>query len=346
MFLRRIPPLFEKGKETRNERETDRYSIHSIFGSFIISHYLLLFQRTHNNNNKKNKNIRICIRMNRTIMGEENEKTPLTAHIAFQDKDAAASRHYHDTRSVVKGSDEAHQKGGGMLKPIIFGGLDGILTSFAIVAGAAGGRLDPSVVLILGFSNIFADALSMGVGEFLSSKAENEWILAERRREEWEFENYPEGEIAEMIEIYESRGMSSDDAKLVINTMAKYKDFFVDVMMTQELELQCPEEDYLQENFREGIVMFTSFATFGAMPLLGYVIIPAAFPDLDTDSLFACACIVTGSVLFFMGSVKSFFSTQHWFRAGMETLSLGGACATVAFTIGQILQKYFGVSDV
>ncbi|GAX18929.1 hypothetical protein FisN_8Hh147 [Fistulifera solaris] len=277
---------------------------------------------------------------------DHNERTPLTARTAFQDKNAAASRQYHESRSSAVKSEEAHQQGGGMLKPIIFGGLDGILTSFAIVAGAAGGRLDPSVVLILGFSNIFADALSMGVGEFLSSKAENEWILSERRREEWEFENYPEGEIEEMIEIYESRGMSHEDAKLVINTMAKYKDFFVDVMMTQELELQPPEENYLQENFREGVVMFSSFAAFGAMPLLGYVIIPAAFPDLSTDYLFACACLITGMVLFLMGSVKSFFSTQHWFRAGMETLSLGGACATVAFTIGQVLQAHFGVSDV
>ncbi len=38
----------------------------------------------------------------------------------------------------------------------------------------------------------------MGVGEFLSSKATNEWILSERRREEWEMENYPEGEIREV----------------------------------------------------------------------------------------------------------------------------------------------------
>lgn len=77
----------------------------------------------------------------------------------------------------------------------------------------------------------------MGVGEFLSSKATNEWILSERRREEWEMENYPDGEIQEMIDIYKQKGMSHDDAKLVIETMAKYKDFFVDVMMAEELEL-------------------------------------------------------------------------------------------------------------
>ena len=100
------------------------------------------------------------------------------------------NRNFHDKRH--DGNIEMHQTDGGFLKPLIFGGLDGILTSFAIVAGAAGGKMPASVVLVLGFSNIFADALAMGVGEFLSSKAENEWILNERKRENWEMENYPE----------------------------------------------------------------------------------------------------------------------------------------------------------
>ena len=207
----------------------------------------------------------------------------------------------------MKSSEEHHQSEGGMLKPIIFGGLDGILTSFAIVAGAAGGALSPNTVLILGFSNIFADALSMGVGEFLSSKAENEWILSEREREMWEMENYPEGELKEMEDIYVEKGMSPDDAQLVIATMSKYKDFFVDIMMVHELELRVPEDDHLQESVKEGIVMFCSFAAFGAFPLLGYVIIPTSFPDLPPETLFVSACIVTGIVLFLMGCVKSAF---------------------------------------
>lgn len=74
---------------------------------------------------------------------------------------------------------------GDYVKSMIFGGLDGILTSFAIVAGAAGGRLPVEVVLVLGFSNIFADAFSMGMGEYLSSKAHNEFVLKEKERETW-----------------------------------------------------------------------------------------------------------------------------------------------------------------
>jgi DNA damage-binding protein 1 len=148
----------------------------------------------------------------------------------------------------------------------------------------------------------------MGVGEFLSSKATNEWILSEKKREEWELENYRAGEIQEMIDIYISKGMSPEDSKLVIETMAKYDDFFVDIMMQQELELQVPEENHVQESMKEGFVMFCSFAFFGAMPLLGYVVIPLSFPDLKADVLFQAACIVTALVLFLLGSIKSNFS--------------------------------------
>jgi DNA damage-binding protein 1 len=145
-----------------------------------------------------------------------------------------------------------------------------------------------------------------------------------------------------MIDIYVEKGMTREDAALIVQTMAKYKDFFVDIMMTHELELQVPDEHHVAESFREGVVMFFSFASFGAMPLLGYVIIPSAFPHLGEEVLFLSACVVTGVTLFMMGCVKSFFSTQHWVQAGMETFLLGGACATVAYTIGQFMEQLGG----
>ena len=120
----------------------------------------------------------------------------------------------------------------------------------------------------------------MGVGEFLSSKAHNEWVLSERERESWEMTKHPEGETAEMVEIYVERGMSLADATLVVDRMSRYPEFFVDVMMSDELQLQVPSPDHRCASFREGIIMFLSFAFFGLPPLLGYVFIPAAAPAL------------------------------------------------------------------
>ena len=91
------------------------------------------------------------------------------------------------------------------------------------MAGATGGGLDVHTILILGFSNIFADALSMGVGDALSTKAENEFILGEKMREEWEMKNNPEGEIDEMVDLYVEKGMSKEDAQVgVVSVVCAY----------------------------------------------------------------------------------------------------------------------------
>ena len=149
-------------------------------------------------------------------------------------------------------------------------------------------------------------------------------------------------QIQEMIDIYIERGMNQEDAKMVINKMAKYPEFFVDIMMAEELQLQVPEDSHKCDSMKEGLVMFLSFAIFGSLPLLGYVIIPLCFSDLPEEALFVSACVVTGLVLFIMGCVKSMFSATHWFISGTETLTLGGACATVAYVIGQYVEQQTG----
>ena len=73
--------------------------------------------------------------------------------------------------------------------------------------------------------------------------ASNEAVMKERKREAWEFENFRKGEIEEMIGIYEGKGLGKEDATLVISTMAKYDDLFINRMMVDELGLQVPEED-------------------------------------------------------------------------------------------------------
>jgi len=257
------------------------------------------------------------------------------ARTAYAEGDIEASKAAHG----VKTHSEGHSKVGGHIKCIVFGGMDGIITTFAVVAGANGGGLSTAAILIMGFSNVFADALSMGVGEALSTKSENEYILLEKKREEWELENNPEGEIEEMVDLYVEKGMARDDAQLCIEKMAKYPKFFVNVMMVEELELQVPDED--ENPWIEGAYMFGSFVFFGTIPLLAYIIF--ASMGMTQEFLFAIACCITGVALFGLGVGKSRVTKQIWWQCGLEVLCLGGGCAVAAYLIGALVHSALGV---
>src|SRR3989344_4808964 len=133
------------------------------------------------------------------------------ARSAWRNHDPEASRKAHEDG----GAPEEHQTGHGQyLKSFVYGGLDGIVTTFAVVAGVAGANLSASVVLVLGVANLIADGISMAFGDYLSTKAENQYMAAQRVREIWEVKNYPEGEKREMVELYISKGISEEDAKI------------------------------------------------------------------------------------------------------------------------------------
>ena len=250
------------------------------------------------------------------------------ARQAFRHLDPAASRKAHEDG----GPPEEHQTGHGQyLKSFVYGGLDGIVTTFAVVAGVAGANLSSGVVLILGVANLIADGISMAFGDYLSTKAENEYAAAERVRETWEVKNYPEGEKKEMIELYMDKGIAETDAKIAVDALSKYEKPWVDIMMVEELGLiESPESP-----LKNALVTFGSFVFFGAIPVLIYAI--ARFIPFLAAHTFATACAVTAITLFALGTLKIYFTRENWYRAGLEMLLLGGLAAAAAYVVGIML---------
>lgn len=247
---------------------------------------------------------------------------------AFAAGDVQMSIKAHDQRAGRVAREPHTQEGGEFIKNIIFGGLDGVVTTFAIVAGVYGASYPSEVVLVLGFANLLADAVSMACGEFLSSKAEREYMLTERAREEWEMRNYPEGEKREMVEIYVDRhGFSEADATLLIDIMAKNEKFFVDHMCVEELGIMPPGEE--DTAAKEGLVTFLSFLAFGFLPLVSYLIFDSSKPD----EAFALACSLTALVLFALGLVKGRLSGSPLLPAAFGILLNGTLAASAAFLV-------------
>lgn len=255
-----------------------------------------------------------------------------------------------DTETIIRthsidqdDEDEDDVEYGDYVKALQFGGLDGILTSFSIVASAAGSGLSWQRAITISLSTVLAAALSMGVGEFLSEKAETEHILQEKGREAWEVEKNKDGEIAEMVHIFhEEKGMSLEDAEFVIKEMAKYEEFFIRTMMSQELKMMIPDEKtWLWDAVKCGLVMFVCFFFFGTIPVLGYIILPAASPTIAAQNhsatLFIIACVATGVTLFFLGGIGARFTKSSIWMKGSETVLLGSVCAAIAFSVSKLV---------
>lgn len=268
-----------------------------------------------------------CIFVPMEEIMNKKEKIEL-AKEAYLSGDKKLAKKIHDENI------EMHSTGSGKyLKNLVYGGLDGIITTFAIVAGVTGANLSAKVILILGFANLFADGISMSVGDYLSSKSEQEYNLMERNRETWEMEQYPEGEIREMKELYMEKGMSQEDADSVVNTMAKYKELFIDVMMAEELEIL---EDY-ESPLGAALVTFASFLILGFVPLAATAF--SSFVPLFANNTFLVSSIMTGIMLFVLGVIKSKVSGANPLKSGLEMLALGGLAAFASWMIGYLLKS-------
>lgn len=221
------------------------------------------------------------------------------------------------------------------LGEFVYGGIDGSVTTFAVVAGAAGASLESSVVIILGFANLIADGFSMSVGSYLSTKSEKQNYDKHKKIEYWEVDHLPEKEREEIREIYEAKGFEGELLEQVVDKITEDKDRWVDVMMKEELEMS--EES--RSPFKMALTTFISFVVLGFIPLLIYVI-DFVSPD-NTINLFLVSSVLTTGVFILIGFLKSYVTESNHWRGIFETLLLGGIAAILAFFVGDILEQLF-----
>ncbi|MCX7023158.1 MAG: VIT1/CCC1 transporter family protein [Spirochaetes bacterium] len=253
------------------------------------------------------------------------------ARNAWKDRNMDASRAAHEAGQRADAVETHRNAQGKYLKSIVYGGMDGIVTTFAAVAGVSGANLGPGIVLIMGFANLIADGLSMSIGDFLSSKSEAEYEAAERERESWEVDNYPEGEKRELRELYVAKGMAGADAEGVVELVARNRKAWVDIMMVEELGI-VPEDS---SPLGSALATFFSFGAFGFLPLLAYV--TALFVPALAGSQFPAAVTLTACTLFALGAFKTRLTGKNWIVSGLETLVVGGLAASAAYLVGALL---------
>lgn len=220
------------------------------------------------------------------------------------------------------------------LGEFVYGGIDGSITTFAVVAGSAGAGLDSSVIIILGFANLIADGFSMSVGAFLSARSEHDNFRKHRKREYFEIDTVPELEKEEVRQIYRDKGFEGDLLEQVVEVVTADKDRWVDVMMTDELGMLKDGRSPLAI----GGMTYLSFMLLGLIPLLTYTW--DFFSPFPAD-LFTSSCLLTGLAFVLVGYLKSAVTETHPVRSILETVLLGTSAAALAYVVGDLLERLF-----
>lgn len=222
----------------------------------------------------------------------------------------------------------------------VLGGIDGCVTTFAIVAGAAGGGLSSTVVIILGVANLLADGFSMAVSNYQSAKSERQLVEKIRRMEQRHIRLVPDGEREEIRQIYRTKGFNDHTLEAIVETITSDEELWINTMLMEEhgMQLRTPSPS------RAALVTFFAFLVVGFIPLIPYLAFPYLLPGLARSVLFPVSAGATAVAFLLIGFAKGHYLERAVIRGGLETLVMGGAAAGVAYVVGAWLRASFGAA--
>lgn len=223
---------------------------------------------------------------------------------------------------------EPHTKIGGILKEAVFGFNDGLVSTFAIIAGLAGGAVENQTILLAALATLFAGSFSMGLGTYLGSKAEKEHYESERKREIYEMEHVPEVEKQEIRDIYAEKGFKGELLEKIVAHITKDDKLWLETMMREELGFaEAPPKPGLN-----GVVMSAAFFVGALLPALPYI-----FPGRTPEKFFVLSIAFSAVALVFAGAFKTRFTKRNIFLSSLETLAIGAFAAVGTYWIGLLI---------
>lgn len=216
------------------------------------------------------------------------------------------------------------------LRDWIYGGIDGSVTTFAVVTGVVGAGLSPLVILIMGFANLVADGFSMAASNYLGTKAEQDDLEHLKAIEYRHVDVEPEGEREEVRQIFMRKGYEGEDLQRVVGFVTADRERWVRTMLTEEYGL--PQE--VRNAWLAAATTFSAFLACGLAPLAPFI--------LGVSHAFLWSMILTGLVFFVIGSTKARWSSAPWWRSGLTTFAVGSVAAMLAYAVGLLIKAITG----
>jgi vacuolar iron transporter family protein len=214
------------------------------------------------------------------------------------------------------------------LRDLIYGGIDGAVTTFAIIAGVVGAGLASYVIIILGLANYLADGFSMAASNYLGTRAEYDDYQRLAEMERRHIRLVPEGERAELREILRGKGLEGETLESAVAAISAKPSAWVDMMLVDEHGVALQQRSPLIA----GASTFAAFLVCGGVPLAPFLV--------GGSQAFPAAAVLVGITFFSIGAAKSLWSLAPWWRSGLETLAIGASAAVLAYFVGRLLQGF------
>ena len=217
------------------------------------------------------------------------------------------------------------------MRDIILGVNDGLVSIFLLVTAVVGGGLSARDVLLTGLAASAAGAISMGAGEYIATKSQEEVFDSERELEVEHLKHHREIEIEEIREMFGSIGLDTEEVESIVEALDKNDEAFLKVMMA--LEFGVVEEERRSP--------YTAAALSGVLFLAGSLpsVIPFFFVESTWLGLFIAA-IGSGSALFAVGVAKTFVTRKNWVWSGSENVLIAAAGAVISYGVGVLYNTY------
>ncbi len=232
---------------------------------------------------------------------------------------------------MMSSREEEHIVGGGKIRSIILGLNDGLISTFTLLVGVAAATLATEgnvIVILTGIAAMVSGAISMGLGEYISSKSEYNYIKSEIKKEEAEIELFPEEEKQEVYDIIEKMGIKGDVANACVNSITSNKEVWLNFLIGNELGLDEPENPTLG-----ALLTFIAFVVGSFIPLSPY------FLNLGFISLII-STVLSFCMLGIVGTAKTKITGERKLKGAIEMLIIGGVAFVCSYGIGLWLEQF------
>jgi len=223
---------------------------------------------------------------------------------------------------------EPHETtGNSVLRPIVFGANDGLVSNLALVMGVAGANPAPSIIVLAGIAGLLAGAFSMAVGEYISVQSQRELLDYHVAFQHKQVREAADQERAILTKIYLDRGFPQQEAERIVEVIFEEPENAVRTMIFEEVGL---DERSIGSPRSAAIGSFFAFTLGAFIPLLPYLLLsgPTAFALSLGLSLAALGLLGLG--------IGRMTRRPLPYTAGRQML-LGGLAAAVTYAVGTVI---------